>query len=72
MRDGQAGLGHPPWPGGGVATADRSAKGFLEGSQRPEAGCNTNSRSIGNGTNGSSRRRVKMVSNVNSNGFNAF
>ena len=37
--DGQAGLGHPPWEGGGSPRMLRSAKqelwGFLEGSERP-------------------------------------
>ena len=28
MRDGQAGLGHPPWPGGG-GVARRNRGGFL-------------------------------------------
>ena len=35
-RDGQAGLGHPPWGGGGGAEV---RPGFLKGSERPEAGC---------------------------------
>ena len=45
MRDGRAGLGHPPWQaggGGGVARLRRVCKGewgFLKGSERPEAGC---------------------------------
>ena len=35
MRDGQAGLGHPPWRGGwGVAS-----NGGVEGSERPDSGC---------------------------------
>ena len=43
MRDGRAGLGHPPWQGGGgVARLRRVCKGewrgFLKGSERPEAG----------------------------------
>ena len=37
MRDCQAGLGHPPWRGGGAGQAE--AGGFLKGSERPEAGC---------------------------------
>ena len=38
MRDGRAGLGHPPWQGGGGGQAE--AKGGVEGgSERPEAGC---------------------------------
>ena len=44
MRDGQAGLGHPPWRGGGggvrpeVGVSARGKRGFLKGSERPEAG----------------------------------
>ena len=38
MRDGQAGLGHPPWRGGGgVRQASGRVGGFLK-SERPEAG----------------------------------
>ena len=33
MRDGQAGLGHPPWRGGGGGGGQ--SRGFLKG----EAGC---------------------------------
>ena len=32
MRDGRAGLGHPPWQGGG------GGRVFFLGSERPEAG----------------------------------
>ena len=44
MRDGQAGLGHPPWRGGGgvgqlEACLQGGVEGFLKGSERPEAGC---------------------------------
>ena len=40
MRDGRAGLGHPPWQGrGGGGWLRRFCKGvFLKGSERPEAG----------------------------------
>ena len=38
MRDGRAGLGHPPWQGGGVVRL-LEERGFLKGSERPEAGC---------------------------------
>ena len=34
MRDGQAGLGHPPWPGG-VARLVGGVEGVLKGSERP-------------------------------------
>ena len=36
MRDGQAGLGHPPWRGGWVGLA--TVEACLQGSERPEAG----------------------------------
>ena len=43
MRDGRAGLGHPPWwrggggwPGSGVSAG--GVEGVLKGSERPEAG----------------------------------
>ena len=39
MRDGQAGLGHPPWQGQAEACVCGSRGGFLKGSERPEAGC---------------------------------
>ena len=41
MGDGQAGLGHPPWRGGGgqAEVSARESRGFLKGSKRPEAGC---------------------------------
>ena len=45
MRDGRAGLGHPPWQGGGGGVArlrcvcKGEQRGFLKGSERPEAGC---------------------------------
>ena len=38
MRDGRAGLGHPPWQGGGGGQQGGRG-GFLKGSERPEAGC---------------------------------
>ena len=38
MRDGQAGLGHPPWRGGGGGGV-AGFRRFLKGSERPEAGC---------------------------------
>ena len=38
MGDGQAGLGHRPWRGGGGGQA-AVVEGFLKGSERPEAGC---------------------------------
>ena len=37
MRDGQAGLGHPPWRGRGLWPGLRGLR--VEGSERPEAGC---------------------------------
>ena len=40
-RDGQPGLGHPPWEGGGGGSPQRTGlqKGWiLEGSERPQAG----------------------------------
>ena len=36
MRDGRAGLGHPPWRGGGGGQAEACLQ---TGSERPEAGC---------------------------------
>ena len=50
MRDGQAGLGHPPWRGGGGGggagvwpglrcVCRAGVEGVLKGSERPEAGC---------------------------------
>ena len=42
MRDGQAGLGHPPCGGGGSGEGGvqgREEGAFLKGSERPEAGC---------------------------------
>ena len=42
MRDSQAGLGHPPWRGGGgtvQACLQKGVEGFFKGSERPEAGC---------------------------------
>ena len=47
MRDGQAGLGHPPWRGGvgpgvwpGLRRVCKGAqRRFSKGSERPEAGC---------------------------------
>ena len=47
MRDGQAGLGHPPCKGGGggggvgspAACLQGGVEGVLKGSERPEAGC---------------------------------
>ena len=38
MRDGRAGLGHPPWQGG-WCVCKGGVGGFLKGSERPEAGC---------------------------------
>ena len=46
MRDGRAGLGHPPWQGRGggrgrgqaEACLQGGVEGFLKGSERPEAG----------------------------------
>ena len=35
MRDGQAGLSHPPWRGGGVGEA--CLQGFLKGSEHASA-----------------------------------
>ena len=34
MRDGQAGLGHPPWQGGGVGQAEVCLEGGVEGVRR--------------------------------------
>ena len=43
MRDGWAGLGHPPWQRGGGGQAEACLQGGVEGvfkgSERPEAGC---------------------------------
>ena len=39
MRDGQAGLGHPPWRGGGWGGGPLEACLQVKGSERPEAGC---------------------------------
>ena len=42
MRDGRAGLGHPPWQaggGGGQVSARGSRGGFLKGSEHAEGGC---------------------------------
>ena len=42
MRDGQAGLGHPPWQGGRGGwprLVCLQKKGVFKGSERPEAGC---------------------------------
>ena len=40
VRDGQAGLGHPPWRGGGCGHPPlHFSRGGLKGSERPEAGC---------------------------------
>ena len=39
MGDGQAGLGHPPWRGGGGQEACLQVEGGKKGSERPEAGC---------------------------------
>ena len=36
MRDGRAGLGHPPWQGArGLRRVCKGGVGFLEGSERP-------------------------------------
>ena len=39
MRDGRAGLGHPPWQGGGGGQAEVCLQREFKGSEGPEAGC---------------------------------